>query len=217
MEIKKWSWLAFPLLVGIMIVASFGRLVAGPDQIWRKLWLNEGKVKTAEVEVAKLKSKLDKLNRVNVAEQQKILTELGKAVPSQMQPMLLIGEMNRAASDSGVVIEKYGINDSKTQQLLEVSILAGETGKLVLWVNDMERWLPLVKIVSISYTEGRAEVMVEQMWKELVATGAKPGDELPDTGEKVKTIMDQIAGYRELTAGVTSLPADDGSVNPDPF
>lgn len=215
-EIKKWSWLVFPVLVVIMIIFSFGRLVSGPDQIWRKLRLNEGKVKAAEMEVAKLKNKLNKLKQVDVAGQQKLLAQLGKAVPSQMQPMLLVGEMNQAASESGVVIEKYSIDNGEKQQDLKISIATGDAGKLIAWVDGMERWLPLVKIVSISYKDGRAEVVVGQEWKELVVTGAKPGDELPETAEKIKIVMEQMAGYRELTAGV-SLPADDGSVNPNPF
>ncbi len=217
MEIKKWSWLAFPALVVVMIMFSFGRLVAGSDQIWRKLWLNEEKVKAAEIEVAKLKNKLERLKQVDVVGQQKLLAQLGKAVPSQMQPMLLIGEMNQAASESGVVIEKYSIDNGEKQQELKISIATGDAGKLTAWVNDMEGWLPFVKIVSISYKDGRAEVVVEQEWKELAVTGAKPGDELPDTGEKMKTVTDKMAGYRELTAGATGLPADDGAVNPNPF
>lgn len=217
MEVKKWAWLVFPALVGIMIIFSFGRLVAGPDQIWRKLWLNEKKAKAAEIEVAKLKNKLDRLNRVNVSEQQKTLADLGKAVPNQFQPMLLIGEMNQAASESGVVIEKYRIDNGEKQQDLKITMLTGDAGKLIAWVNSIERWLPLVKIVSVSYKDGRAEVVVEQAWKEVVAMGAKPEDELPDAGEKIKAVMEKMSGYRELIAGVTSLPADDGAVNPNPF
>ncbi len=216
MEIKKWSWLVFPALVGIMIIFSFGKLVAGPNQIWRKLWLNEGKVKAAEVEVAKLKNKLDRLKQVDVAGQQKLLADLGKAVPSQMQPMLLVGEMNQAASESGMVIEKYRIDDSGKQQLLKVSLMTGDMGKLIAWVDSMERWLPLVKIVGINYKDGRADIEVEQWWKESAASGAKPDDELPETAKKIKIVMEQMAGYRELMAGV-SLPADDGSVNSNPF
>lgn len=216
MEIKKWGWLVFPALVGIMIIFSFGRLVAGPDQVWRKLWLNEAKVKTAEIEVAKLKSKLDKLNRVNVAEQQKLLIELGKAVPSQMQPMLLVGEMNQAASESGVVIEKYGIDNGEKQQDLKISIATGDADKLIVWVNDMERWLPLAKIVSISYKDSLAEVTVEQRWKELVATGAKPEDELPEMDEKVKNLLSKLGNFREIGTSFAQTK-DDGTVNLNPF
>ena len=217
MEIKTWGWLIFPVLVGIMVIFSFGRLVAGPDQIWRKLWLNEGKVKAAEVEVAKLKNKLDRLKQVDVVGQQKLLAELGKAVPNQMQPMLLIGEMNQAASESGVVIEKYSIDNGEKQQDSKISIATGNADKLIVWVNDMERWLPMARIVNISYGEGRAEVIVEQVWKEFVVSGAKPEDELPETREKVRAVIDQMAGYRELTVRATGLPTDDGAVNPNPF
>ncbi|KKU03169.1 MAG: hypothetical protein UX99_C0003G0008 [Candidatus Amesbacteria bacterium GW2011_GWB1_47_26] len=216
MEVKKWSWLAFPLLVGVMTVVSFGKLVAGPDQIWRKLRLNEGKAKATEIEVVKLKSKLDRLNRVDTAEQGKVLSELGKAVPSQIQPMLLIGEMNQAASESGVAVEKYRIDNSETRQALQVSILTEDAGKLIDWVNNMEGWLPLARIVGISYENDRAEVTVEQVWKESAASGTKPEDELPETGERVKSLLSKLGDFREI--GTSSAQTkDDGAVNPNPF
>ena len=217
MEIKKWSWLVFPLLVGVAVVFLFSKLVSGPDQIWRKLLVSEEKVKAEEIEMEKLKSKLERLNKVDIASQRKILEGLEKAVPSQVQTMLLIGEITTSASESGVAVEKYRIVNSGTQQAVEVTLQTGDAGKLIVWINNMEKWLPMARIVSISYGEGRAEVIVEQVWKEFVVSGAKPGDELPETGEKVKAVIDKMAGYRELTAGVTSLPADDGVVNPNPF
>lgn len=215
MEIRRWSWLMFPLFVGVVILISYGWLVAGPNQIWQKLWVDQEKVKAAEIEVARLKSKLDALSRVNVADQREILAALEKATPSQMRPMLLIGEMTVAASESGVVIEKYKTGGDRSQQL-EVSLQTGDAGKLIEWINHMEKWIPLVSIVRMSYTGGQAEVTVEQMWKGFVASGARPEDELPEMGERTKAVMSKISGYRELTTEAI-VPADDGTTNPNPF
>ncbi len=215
MGVKKWGWLGFPLLVGVGIVVSYGWLVAGPDQIWRKLRMNGEEVKVAEVEVAKLKSKLDKLNWMDVAGQREMLNRLEKVVPGQIQFMLLIGGVNQAASESGLRLEKYKVGKSETRQVLEVSLQTGDVGKLIDWINNMEKQLPLVRIVRISYREGRAEVVVEQMWKEFGITGAKPEDELPETGERVKDILSKLGEFREVTS--SGQTRDVGGVNPNPF
>lgn len=215
MEIRRWSWLMFPLLVGVTIVVSYSWLVAGPNQIWQKLWVDQEKVKAEEAEVAKLRSKLDILSRVNVESQREILDRLEKVVPSRMQTMLLVGEMSVAASESGVVMESYKTGNGGPQQL-GVTLQTGDAGKLIEWINNMEKWIPLVKIFRIDYGGGKAEVVVEQAWKELEVSGARPGDELPEISGKVEKVMREMGGYKELTMEAI-LPADDGETNPNPF
>lgn len=212
MGVKKWSWLVFPILVTITVLFSSRWLVAGPDQIWRKLRLTGREVKTAEVEVVKLKNKLDVLNGVDMARQKEILAKLETAVPRREQVEVLIGEVLQAAFESGAAVESYRAAGSG----LGVTLQAGDPGLLKSWVDNMERRLPLVKIVNINYVEGRAEVTVEQVWKETVISGAGPADELPETGEQAKNILSKLGEFREVgtSSGQTK---DDGAVNPNPF
>jgi len=210
MEIKKWSWLVFPLLVGVTVVFSSKWLIAGPDQIWRKLWLTGREVQTAEVEVAKLKNKLDKLKRVDITGQRKILEKLEAAVPRRGQVEVLIGEVMQAASESAVAVQGYEAGSGG----LKVTLQTGDLGQLAAWVDNMERRLPLVKIVNISYMQGRAEVTVEQVGKEFVASGAKPEEELPEADVKVENVLEKLFGFRETGL---EQSRDTGGTNPNPF
>ncbi len=209
MEIKKWSWLVWPGVVAATALFSFRWLAAGPDQIWRKLWLTGREVKTAEVEVIKLKDKLDKLKGVDVTGQKKILEKLEAAVPGRGQVEVLIGEVMQAASESGVAVQSYEAGSG-----LKVTLQTGNLGLLAAWVDNMERRLPLVKIVNISYMEGQAEVAVEQVWKETVASGARVTDELPEAGEKVQEVLGKLSGFREASF---EPGQDTGGTNPNPF
>ena len=214
MEMKKWSWAAFPVLVVTIVLFSSQWLIVGPNQIWQKLWLTGREVKTAEVEVAKLKDKLDKLNGLDVAGQKEILERLEGAVPSQKRMELLIWEVSQAASESSVAVERYGVGSGETQQLLEVTLRTADAGRLVNWVNNMERRLPLVKIVSINYKEGRADVTVEQVWKETIVSRAEAADELPDIREKIRDVLEKLSGLREVSF---EQSRDAGGTNPNPF
>lgn len=215
MEIKKWSWLVFPVLVGVTVVFSFQWLVAGPDQIWRKLWLTGREVQTAEAEAAKLKNKLDKLKRVDMAGQKEILAKLEAAVPRRGQVEILIGEITQAAAESGVAVENYTAGNDEIQLVLKVT-LGTDAGGLVNWVRNMENRVPIVKVMSINYREGRAEAAVRQVWKETVISQAKAEDELPEADEKVKNILSKLEEFRKIGTGSGQMQ-DDGGTNPNPF
>lgn len=214
MEIKKWSWLVFPGVVVITVLVSSRWLVVGPDQIWRKLWLTGREVQTAEVEAAKLKSKLDKLKRVDMAGQKEILAKLEAAVPRRGQVEILIGEITQAAAESQVAVENYTAGNDETQLVLKVT-LGTDAGGLVNWVRNMENRVPIVKVMSINYREGRAEVAVGQVWKETVISQAKAEDELPEADEKVKNILSKLEEFKEGTG--SGQMQDDGGTNPNPF
>lgn len=215
MEVKKWSWLVFPVLVGVTVVFSSRWLMAGPDQIWRKLWLTGREVQTAEAEAAKLKNKLDKLKRVDMAGQKEILAKLEAAVPRRGQVEILIGEITQAAAESGVAVESYTAGNDETWLVLKVT-LGTDVGGLVNWVRNMENRVPIVKVMSINYREGRAEVAVGQVWKETVISQAKAEDELPEADEKVKNILSKLEEFRKIGTGSGQMQ-DDGAVNPNPF
>ena len=214
MEMRKWSWIVFPALVGITVVFSSRWLIAGPDQIWQKLWLTSGEVKTADAEVAKLKNKLAILNGVDIVGQKEVLSRLETAVPSQRRAELLIWEVTAAASESGVAVERYGAGGDETQQFLQVTLRTDDAVRFVDWVERMEKWLPLVTLVNVNYKEGRVEVNLEQEWKATVVSNAKPEDELPETAGKVRETLQKLSGYREVSSDQIQ---DVGGVNPNPF
>ena len=222
---KAWMWLVYPLAV-ILVVAVSANILFGKLGLWSTLSARQDKVNQAADTATQLRTKLAKLQAVDLAAQHQNLDYLLQVLPSNKNLPVLLAQIQQAASASGAVFEGFrgkvgevAASESATPTSdkleLEVTLQVGDINQLQQTLSTLETGLPLVKVTQIKLASGRAILLVQGLWAGLAGLPAGAQYAVADTTVDISNLRDQLKAYTSLPPAEAVI--DTSGVNPNPF
>lgn len=221
---KKWQWLAYPLLVFLLIMVS-GSLLFGSTGLWDKISANRKRLQEQSEQASKLRTKLSRLQQANLETESQNLSYLLNISPAQKDLPSLLLEVQQAASVSGAVFDGFKgtvgevtASTSGTQKSdsleLEVSLFVSSLDQLQQVLQYLENSLPLVKIKEVKLASGKTTLVVEQLWSPLAELKAGADYPVNDISSSLAVVKNEVSGFNTLPVQV--IPQN-SEVNTNPF
>lgn len=211
--LKHFRWLVYPAFVGMAAVVMVSRMFAAGGLVSK---LKEGwnGVEVSRSNVEKLRVKVEALKNVGEGEADEELKALLLILPATKQVLPIISGLRAAAERSGVTLEGYSaaggeIKGGVSGLSLRVDAnVAGGWPAVVQFVEETEKQLPMRRVTDVTYTTGKARVVVEGRWAPLTSVSDAGGKEIPDFNGSLSEAMAAVAGYRaEEAASGSGEPA----------
>lgn len=220
---KAWSWMAYPLVVVIVILISTNVLF-GNIGLWDKLSARQAQLKQQTEMATQLRTKLSKLQSANLSVEHQNLNYLISVLPSNKNLAVLLSQIGQAASASGAIFEGFRGNvgevaasqsaKSSDSLELEVTLQVTDISQLQHTLAALETSLPLVKVSQVRLSLGRANLTVEAVWNYLAKLPNGTQYDVPDIASSLTAVRDQLKNYSALPK--SEIPIDTG-VNLAPF
>lgn len=220
---KDWSWVAYPLVVVVVILASTN-ILFGNLGLWGKLSARQTQLQKQVEMATQLRTKLSKLQSANLAVEHQNLDYLISVLPSNKNLAALLAQISQAASASGAIFEGFRGNigevaasqsaaSSDTLEL-EVTLKVTDIHQLQQTLAMLETSLPLIKVSQVKLTLGRANLIVEGVWNFLAKLPFGAQYAVPDVSVSLAAVRNQLKNYSTLPKN--EVPSDPG-INPVPF
>lgn len=201
--------------VAVLIIVVFGSaFIFGPGQDYF-VNVQARQQKAAELEAKKnaLSRKLDLLNRADDVKMENDLKTLLTAMPAKKDVWGLLVELNQAASGSGASLFSYkgaGGNVSEASESavttaaeddpikLDVTYKISKFEDVAYILKNLQEYLPLNKILSVSFEDDEAVISIEAAWSPWEKVSGDVEEELPNGYESTAaTALKQLEGLRE--------------------
>jgi hypothetical protein len=227
---KKWIWTLYPVLVAIFIVFSLNYGLNDADK-WQKFFSQRNLADEQEQKAARLQTRLKTLQGFDLNQGNADLSDLILTFPAARRVWALISEVNSAASDSGVIVEKYSavVGDvkeasgaataakSELPMKLSVDLTLDTMGQLWTVLDRLENSLPLVKIDSVEYLSTKATLVVEGAWGSWSRVASDITNPLPEYASALTDVKKRTNGFKAFTQIVDLNMAGTGSGVINPF
>jgi len=233
-RINNYTWVLYPVLVAVFIIMGANFILNSGKDTLLKFTERKSEIEEFNLRANNLRSTLEILKGVDVPTTREQLGLMLKAVPASRQVWLLISELNQAAVKSGMSIDSYkgSIGDIQeatksadavatpeaeltepSAMILKVVFENEDFSQLAFGLGELERLIPLVKIVRIDYGINSAEITVEGAWSAWEASSNNPELVLPDYRSdvlKVTTLLERFEPVgitpTETGASTSGLP-----------
>ncbi|KKS32533.1 MAG: hypothetical protein UU93_C0006G0012 [Candidatus Amesbacteria bacterium GW2011_GWA2_42_12] len=203
---KRFLWLAYPLIVLVLIIFSINFFASG--RLWAGLTRQKSKVDANRIQITKLTKKLALLKNVDLSKVNNENNYLQTLVPTSKQVPMLLTEIYQSATAAGVLVESYkgSVRDvtasaSGEKMSLDVTFLVGDANNLYKLLQQLERRIPLLDITKVSFTLDKAVVTVSGLWYPVLKFTPDLTYEIVDSESKIAEINSKLVQY-----GVTVLP-----------
>ncbi len=231
LDLKKYGWLAYPIGVGVAIIVSIS-ILFGPHGLWVKMAQSGEQVKAQTIAAANLRTKLARLQAVNLQVENQNFEYLISVLPAQKNLPVLLSQISQAASNSGVILDSFkghvgevAASESATpptntavdtgQLQLVVSLTVGSFDQLKQMIDKLESSLPLVEVEQVKYADVHAEMVVKGDWNRLDKLAAGSQYEIPDISADLLQLKGRLQTYSYLPPDTNQLP--DVGVKDQPF
>ncbi len=223
-DIRKYTWLIYPVVVVLGILASSVFLLA--PSFWQNLFSTAAAVQQATTTANNLQTKLRTLAAVNVPTETDNLTYLLSILPSSKQIPILISQLQSAAADTGTVLESYRFDAgdiSATQSakpvgddlILSVTYIVSDISTLKNLLANLAGRTPLLAVHEVHFLTGKVDLKIDALWSPLAKLAAAgPNEPLPNAGNDVLRIKQQFAANAAVVNNASGSGNQTVSTNP---
>jgi Tfp pilus assembly protein PilO len=213
-KLSNWWWVGYPLGVIVFIILSLGYLMNNASAI-QNITAKQSDAEEQQKIAEQLRTKLESLKKVDSPVETERLKQFLVAVPASRRVWYLISELNKSASESGIVLKEYRgvVGDVKeASESAEMPTADDPTVKMSLKVQYdtlefeplskalaiLEGVLPLVKVTKVAYSSTGVEVTVEGAWGPWVKVSGDSGSPLPDYQGLSSKVEKELSGLQEI-------------------
>ncbi len=196
-QINSWWWVGYPLAVAVFIFFSLN-FILNNSQMISDLTVKKDEVEAQQKQAEQLRSKLADLKKIDSTQETERLKRLLEAMPASRKVWSLVLGLNQAASEGGVIVKEYrgvigdvkeatesaspSASAKKKDEKMSLKVLY-EVFPFDAWQRNLavlQRILPLVKVVKVSYSDAETEMTVEGAWGPWTALSRNVLSPLPD-------------------------------------
>jgi hypothetical protein len=177
-----------------------------------------------------LQKRLGELQNFDFPQGETDLEQLVLAVPAARRVWSLISEVKSAASQAGVIVDKYSAvgGDVKEATIsgsvsgvaaqamqLEVGLTVNNMGQLWKMMDALERSIPLVKVVSVKLDSGAAVLVVEGAWGGWSKVMSDVTMALPEYSATLNEVKNRLGDFGVVYTPLNiNVGSGDGVVDP---
>lgn len=233
-QLSDWVWVFYPVLTVVFMLVGINYVVNNGQASLNSLMVNQEQIEAERQRVENLRLKLELLKTIDKETSLKQLEKMLVAMPASRQVWLLINELKIIGQRSGMAVESYKGSVGDVREATESASVATESAqqkvespkemvllivyeladinKLATALAESEKMLPLVKIVSVNFEKGKAEINMEGAWSAWPRFVNDPERQLVFTRGQISQTITKLEKFEvpEIsTESVTLAPVEE--------
>lgn len=205
---KSKTWFVYPVLVLLILWVSYWFLAGSGKTRWQDAVNQNKKADEQKAKANLLAAKIKQLQKYDINDLQTRLGSINQVLPAKKELLLFVDHVKLAGALSGVSIGGYSftqLGDIKEAspsgvlelQRLPINMRVGVTsmGQLKDFITNLENQVPPIRVTSVKFDVGGAEVAAEQYWASKTVTVSDPYQVLPEidsSWEKFKPWQERL-------------------------
>ena len=175
---RKWTWVIYPLFAGLVILSSVKYLTGSGQGNLSQLFERQKKVESQSDKATRLRAKLAQLKELDTNLAIEDLSLMVKAVPPAKRAWLTGSELSTAGLELGIDLEEYKGEGGEVKEasesaknnfadkdmVLQAAFTVNDISQLAQLLEKLETKMPLMKIRTVDFGRGGAEIKVEGAW-----------------------------------------------------